>query len=191
MSTISKQLSGILFNGAALALASAPWKNNVRAIYGFNGAGNGYTLFKPTSNFNSLTQLQQDGAYIVDAATLGFELPGATMVAGAGASTGSRATLSVTRAVITNVTSNPGSTIGYVRAELTVHSTDRDDMAFLVYYSPTVSPGIVYSNQESTIQLGFFEAGSEGTFTIYNRQGVAIEHQFVVPAAEYRDPNAA
>jgi len=81
VSIISKSLSGIIFNGAALALASAPWKNSVRAIYGFNGPGNGYTVFKPTSNFNSLTQLSQDGVYIVDAATPGFELPGATLTA--------------------------------------------------------------------------------------------------------------
>jgi hypothetical protein len=81
MSTISKSLTGILFNGAALALASAPWKNNVRAIYGFNAAGNGYQVFKPTSGFNSLTHLSQDGVYIVDAATPGFELPGATLTA--------------------------------------------------------------------------------------------------------------
>jgi hypothetical protein len=79
MSIISKSLSGIIFNGVALTLASAPWKNNVRAIYGFNGLGNGYTVFKPTSNFNSLTQLSQDGVYIVDAATPGFELPGALL----------------------------------------------------------------------------------------------------------------
>jgi hypothetical protein len=79
VSIISKSLSGIIFNGAALALASAPWKNNVRAIYGFNGQGNGYTVFKPASTFNSLTQLSQDGVYIVDTATPGFELPGATL----------------------------------------------------------------------------------------------------------------
>jgi hypothetical protein len=79
MSAIAKQLSGFIFNGAALVLASAAWKNNVRAIYGFNGTGNGYTVFKPSSTFNSLTQLSQDGVYILDAATPGFELPGAAL----------------------------------------------------------------------------------------------------------------
>ncbi|QKG55200.1 hypothetical protein GKZ68_00225 [Hymenobacter sp. BRD128] len=81
MSTINKSLMGFIFNGAALALASAPWKNNVRAIYGFNAAGSGYQVFKPASAFNSLTQLSQDGVYIVEAATPGFELPGATVQA--------------------------------------------------------------------------------------------------------------
>lgn len=81
MSTISKNLSGFIFNGAALALTSAPWKDNVRAIYGFTGAGNGYQVFKPANQFNSLTQLVPDGVYIVEAATLGFELPGAVLTA--------------------------------------------------------------------------------------------------------------
>ncbi|AMJ67407.1 hypothetical protein [Hymenobacter sp. PAMC 26628] len=76
MSTISKNLSGFIFNGAALVLASAPWKGNVRAIYGFNAAGDGYQVFKPASQFNSLAQLVPDGVYTVDAATTGFELPG-------------------------------------------------------------------------------------------------------------------
>ena len=79
MSLITKPLVGIIFNGAALALASAPWKENVRAIYGFNALGNGYQVFKPASGFNSLTQLSQNGVYIVDAATPGFELPGAAV----------------------------------------------------------------------------------------------------------------
>lgn len=85
MSLISKSLVGILFSGAAVALASAPWKGNVRAIYGFNASGNGYTVFKPANAFNSLTQLVPDGSYILDVATPGFELPGA-IVTGAGAS---------------------------------------------------------------------------------------------------------
>lgn len=79
MSLINKPLVGILFSGAAVALASAPWKGNVRAIYGFNAAGNGYTVFKPTNTFNSLTQLVPDGSYILDVATPGFELPGAVL----------------------------------------------------------------------------------------------------------------
>ncbi len=74
MATISKALSGILFNAASLTLATAPWKNNVRAIYGFNPAGNGYQLFKPGSLFNSLTELVRNGVYIVDAGTLGFDI---------------------------------------------------------------------------------------------------------------------
>lgn len=81
MSTIANQLSGFIFNGATLTLASAPWKNNVRAIYGFNTSGNGYQVFKPASSFNSLTQLSQDGMYILDVATPGFDLPGALLKA--------------------------------------------------------------------------------------------------------------
>jgi hypothetical protein len=81
MSIISKQLSGFIFNGATLALASAPWKGNVQAVYGFNAGGNGYQVFKPANQFNSLTELKQDGVYILDATTTGFELPGATLTA--------------------------------------------------------------------------------------------------------------
>ncbi|GAB2784609.1 hypothetical protein HNQ93_002464 [Hymenobacter luteus] len=84
MNNITKNLTGILFAGANVALAAAPWKNKVRAIYGFNGAGTGYTVFKPTSSFNSLTQLVQDSCYIVDALTPGFELPGAVITASGG-----------------------------------------------------------------------------------------------------------
>lgn len=79
MSLINKSLVGILFSGAAVALASAPWKGNVRAIYGFNAASNGYTVYKPANTFNSLTQLVADGSYILDVATPGFELPGAVL----------------------------------------------------------------------------------------------------------------
>ncbi|UOQ81014.1 hypothetical protein [Hymenobacter sp. 5414T-23] len=81
MSTISKPLSGMLYTGANLVLASAPFKNNLNAVYGYNPEGTGYTVFKPTSNFNSLRELVQDGSYIVDAKSLGFELPGATLAA--------------------------------------------------------------------------------------------------------------
>ena len=84
MSMINKKLVGFLFNGATQALATADWKNNVNAIYGFNSAGDGYQVFKPTSNFNSLTQLKQDGSYIVDTKMLGFELPGATLTVSGG-----------------------------------------------------------------------------------------------------------
>lgn len=81
MSTINKSLLGVLFSGANLALAAAPWKNNVRVVYGFNGPGTGYTSFKPSNTFNSLSQLVANGVYILDVATPGFELPGASVVA--------------------------------------------------------------------------------------------------------------
>ncbi|UYZ60193.1 hypothetical protein [Hymenobacter latericus] len=83
MSNINKALTGMLYGGPALALAAAPWKNNVQAVYGFNAGGDAYTVFKPGSLFNSLTHLQPDGAYIVAAAAPGFELPGATLAASA------------------------------------------------------------------------------------------------------------
>lgn len=67
LSTFSRtrHSSGFIFNGATLALASAPWKSNVRAVYGFNAGGDGYQVFKPANQFNSLTELKQDGVYIV------------------------------------------------------------------------------------------------------------------------------
>lgn len=81
MSTISKSLSGFIFNGASLTLASAPFKGNLNTVYGFNSAGNGYTSFKPGNAFNSLTQLSQNGVYIVDAKSTGFDIPGAMVTA--------------------------------------------------------------------------------------------------------------
>ncbi|RZK22479.1 MAG: hypothetical protein EOO63_18275, partial [Hymenobacter sp.] len=83
MSTISKKLMGFMFSGSALNLASAAFKGNINSITGFNSAGTAYASFRPTSNFNSLTQLVQDGVYIVDAKTPGFDIPGAVLAAGA------------------------------------------------------------------------------------------------------------
>jgi hypothetical protein len=82
MSTINKKLVGFLYNGDAQTLASASWKTNANAVYSINSAGTGYQVFKPGNTFNSLTQLVPDGVYILDAAKLGFELPGATLTAG-------------------------------------------------------------------------------------------------------------
>ena len=81
MSTISKKLVGFLYSGAAQTLASAAWKGNVNAVYGFNSGGTGYQVFKPGNTFNSLTQLVPDGVYILDANKLGFDLPGAVLMA--------------------------------------------------------------------------------------------------------------
>lgn len=81
MSTISKILSGFMYNGSALALGTAPFKSNLNAISGFNAAGTGYTSYRPSNAFNSLTQLTQDGVYIVDAKTTGFDIPGAVLTA--------------------------------------------------------------------------------------------------------------
>lgn len=81
MSTISKSLTGFIFNGAPLALASASFKSNLNSISGFNAAGTGYTSYRPSNTFNSLTELKQDGSYIVDAKTTGFDIPGAMLTA--------------------------------------------------------------------------------------------------------------
>lgn len=80
MTAISKNLVGILFGGAAAqVLASAAWKGNLNAVYGFTSAGTGYQVFKPGNSFNSLTQLVPDGMYILDVRVPGFELPGALL----------------------------------------------------------------------------------------------------------------
>lgn len=89
MSTISKKLVGFLYSGVAQALASASWKANANTVYGINKEGTGYQVFKPGNTFNSLTQLVPDGVYILDAAMLGFELPGATLTVASGGSTAS------------------------------------------------------------------------------------------------------
>jgi hypothetical protein len=82
MSTISKKLSGFMFNGSALALGTAAFKSRLNSVIGVNAAGSGYISYNPLNAFNSLTQLAQDGVYIVDAKTLGFDIPGATLTAG-------------------------------------------------------------------------------------------------------------
>jgi hypothetical protein len=81
MSTISKKLSGFMFNGSALALGTAAFKSSLNSVIGFNAAGTGYTSYNPSNAFNSLTQLAQDGVYIVDAKTPGFDIPGAVLTA--------------------------------------------------------------------------------------------------------------
>ena len=123
MNTISKALQGIIFNGAALALASAPWKDKVRAVYGFTSSGTGYEVFNPASQFNSLTELQQDGVYILDVATPGFELPGAVLTAAATAAGPVAGPLSLTEATFYMSDSEPG-------VRFTIHSTDPTDLSF-------------------------------------------------------------
>lgn len=81
MSQINKNLSGFLYNGADLELATALFKSQIGIIYGFNPAGTAYTSYKPTSQFNSLSMLRRDGFYILSTPTPGFELPGAALVA--------------------------------------------------------------------------------------------------------------
>jgi archaellum component FlaF (FlaF/FlaG flagellin family) len=124
MSTISKKLSGLLYNGTDLALASAPFKGNLNAVYGFNADGNGYTVFKPVSNFNSLTKLVQDGSYIVDAATTGFDLPGAVLTATSSGSS-SPGTVTVVPVVkIDMLTARLDDATGYLKVLANVSGAD-------------------------------------------------------------------
>ena len=142
MSTISKNLQGFLFNGATVALASAAFKTNINVLYGFNAAGTGYTSFRPTSTFNSLTQLEQDKSYILDAATLGFELPGATLVVGA-------------VAAVNPISVEPRSIIdfgGTPMQEFKFTSTDPADSQFNVYSCN--DDDLLY------LQLGFVDRAS-------------------------------
>jgi hypothetical protein len=127
MSVISKKLIGMLYNGADLVLASVPFKSNLNAVYGFNSAGNGYTVFKPSSNFNSLTKLVQDGSYIVDSATTGFNLPGAVLEAsGSGGSGGSSpgTVALVAKVEINTLTALPNGATGYLEVLANVDGAD-------------------------------------------------------------------
>ncbi len=175
MSTISKNLSGFIFNGAALAMASAPWKGNVRAIYGFNSAGNGYQVFKPANQFNSLTQLVPDGVYIVDAATTGFELPGAMLTAN---------TPAVAAAVLSLDSFTHNFSGGYDNITLHVSSPDATDKEYLLVFN---SPG-AYSYKLTvgdTISLSVpsVSAGQVVTLTAVAPSGARVVHQFTVGEA--------
>jgi hypothetical protein len=136
MSTISKPLTGILFNEAALALASAPFKSNLNAVYGFNAAGTAYTLFKPSSNFNSLQQLAPDGSYIVDAATPGFDLPGAVLTATSAGTPAPKLTL-VEYYSGYDPNAQPGS-FYYVRVKLTSSAASDTTASVLLAKLPQV-----------------------------------------------------
>ncbi|MFD1469399.1 hypothetical protein ACFQ48_14300 [Hymenobacter caeli] len=181
MSTISKPLSGFIFNGAALALASAPWKNNVRALYGFNTAGTSYQVFKPTSQFNSLTQLAQDGVYIVDAATPGFELPGATLTAAGSADMGGAGLGAGPLSFATfDVTNNGGN----VQLHVNVASTDAGDHAVLVTTDAYPTGAFKLDlNTEIGIGLGSLPAGASYSVAVVNRLGNLLTRTFTVPAS--------
>lgn len=173
MATITKALTGIMFNAASLVLAGAPWKNNVRAIYGFNAAGNGYTLFKPTSNFNSLTQLVQDGVYIVDAATPGFELPDALLAVPPAGSAG---------VLLSNVsTSFDGASGNYFSIMFTAASLDPADMEVLVaidnqYFTPRRLP----LNTPTGFYLTNYPLGSVVNLFGVTQSGASFARRFPV-----------
>ena len=175
MSAISKQLSGFIFTGAAVALASASWKGRVNAVYGFTSSGTGYQVFKPTSQFNSLTQLVADGVYIVDAATPGFELPGAVLtgsVAPAGTAGLGAGPLSFAECGV-----RPG-----VMLDVSVGSSDPDDRVVLLNVDtfPPVAMKIDVNNGYA-IGLGSLPSGASYTVTAVNRLGNVLTRSVTVP----------
>ncbi len=172
MSTISKQLSGFIFNGATLALASAPWKNNVRAVYGFNAGGDGYQVFKPANQFNSLTELKQDGVYIVDVATTGFELPGATLTA---------VTTTASAGALTLTSFTHSFSSGFDNITLSVSSPGETDNEYLLVFD---SPGS-YSyklalNDTITLSVPDVTVGQVITLTAVAPSGARLTHTFTV-----------
>ncbi|WP_223653182.1 hypothetical protein [Hymenobacter psoromatis] len=171
MSTISKQLSGFIFNGAALALASAPWKGNVRAVYGFNADGSGYQVFKPASQFNSLSELKQDGVYILDAAKLGFDLPGAALTAATSTAAGAL--------TLNSFIHSPSN--GYDNITLQVFSPDATDKEYLLVFD---SPG-AYSYKLAigdgiSLSVPGVSAGQVVTLTAVAPSGARLVHTFTV-----------
>ncbi len=176
MSLITKPLVGIIFNGVALALASAPWKNNVRAIYGFNASGNGYQVFKPASSFNSLTQLSQDGVYIVDAATLGFELPGAVLTAATPAAPTPSAGVALTLDSFIHSFSG-----GYDNVTLQVSSPVATDSEYLlVFDSPAAYSYKLALKDKISLSITNVAAGQVVTLTAVAPSGARLVHAFTV-----------
>lgn len=173
MSTISKKLVGFLYSGVAQALASASWKGNVNAVYGFNSGGTGYQVFKPGNAFNSLTQLVPDGMYILDAAKLGFDLPGAILTASTAAGPAAGALT-----LDSFIHSFSG---GYDNITLQVSSPVATDTEYLLVFD---SPG-AYSYKlalRDTISLSVpgVAAGQIITLTAVASSGARLTHTFTV-----------
>lgn len=188
MSTISNQLTGFIFNGAALALASAPWKDKVRAIYGFTASGRGYQVFKPTNGYNSLTQLSQDGVYIVDAATPGFELPGAVLTAGPPATSLGPGPLSIGDCY-TAAHYNPQLNETITAIHFDVRTTNYDSKAVLATvddergvraYVGVANAGVDVNAMP--FDEGTLTVGQPYTLTCTNRDGYRVSKQFTVAA---------
>ena len=173
MSTINKKLVGFLYSGAAQALASASWKTNANAVYGFNSDGTGYQVFKPGNTFNSLTQLMPDGVYILDAAKLGFELPGATLTA---SSAGGTAAGTLTLDSFIHSFSS-----GYDNISLQVSSPDATDTEYLLVFD---SPG-AYSYKLAigdaiSLSVPNTASGQVVTLTAVAPSGARLTHTFTV-----------
>lgn len=178
MSTITKKLGAILYGGPALPLAAAPFRSNLNAVYGFNASGTGYTLFKPTSSFNSLTQLVPDGGYIVDAATPGFELPGAVLTAGAGPSSSPMTLENVSLSLVAAGEYEISFDILYGQAfnapgnPLCLMTVD-DNPRFAVIAS--------YGSQLAYVSGDVAAPGSTHTLKVSDSSGNAAEHLFTIP----------
>ncbi|MFD1469873.1 hypothetical protein ACFQ48_16715 [Hymenobacter caeli] len=173
MSTISKKLVGFLYSGAAQTLASAAWKGNANAVYGFNNDGTGYQVFKPGNIFNSLTQLVPDGMYILDAAKLGFELPGAVLTASAGAGPATEA--------LTLTTFLHSFSGGYDNITIQVSSPVATDSEYLLVFD---SPG-AYSyklalNNAISLSVPSVAAGQIVTLSAVAPSGARLTHTFTV-----------
>lgn len=169
-----------MYNGSVLALASVAFKANLNSISGFNAAGTGYTSYRPTSTFNSLTQLAQDGVYIVDAKTTGFDIPGAVLTA--------------VPAIVGGPVVGPGpmtfqsfSVFRLPNTEISVDFeiwlSDRDEDPGIVYYDKDVS-GLSCTlgvGNAGNIVLPPFQAGTPLSLTFVNRDGYKLVKQFVAP----------
>jgi hypothetical protein len=173
MSTINKKLVGFIYSGAAQTLASAAWKGNVNAVYGFNSGGTGYQIFKPGNTFNSLTQLVADGVYILDADKLGFDLPGATLTAST--ATGPAA------AALTLTSFIHGFSSSFDNITMQVASPVATDSEYLLVFD---SPGS-YSyklalNDTISLSVPNVASGQVVTLTAVAPSGARLTHTFTV-----------
>jgi hypothetical protein len=174
MSIINKGLMGFLFSGSPLALASASFKANLNSISGFNAAGTGYTSFRPGNTFNSLTELKQDGSYIVDAKTTGFDIPGAVLTSVTGLGAGPL-----------SATCTMGHDSGGNDIAVVVTSTDTADRNFIIsVLDPDtgltdISPVVLDYNTHSASASFGYDPGLGKTYTIkiVNRLGNIITKQ--------------
>ncbi len=175
MSTISKKLSGFIFNGPSLALGTAAFKSSLNSVIGFNAAGTGYITYNPANAFNSLTQLVQDGVYIVDAKTTGFDIPGATLVAASGASPGPLALVNPDFRF-----SNTGSTLEFGITNSTYPYT-----RFIAVFDDILDGSSISGTaNDDAVQLfpGVLAPGSAHHLTIVDFEHNVLRYDFVVPA---------
>jgi hypothetical protein len=173
MSTISKKLVGFLYSGAAQVLASASWKANANAVYGFNSDGTGYQVFKPGNTFNSLTQLVPDGMYILDANKLGFDLPGATLTASTAGGTAAGA--------LTLDSFIHSFSSGYDNITLQVSSPEATDKEYmLVFDSPGAYSYKLALGDSVSLSVPNVTSGQVVTLTAVAPSGARLTHRFTV-----------